>query len=174
MKRLMVPFVLICGLLVPAVLLALGPAPSWVLTQGAANSCSGTDIFLPGVQINAPSPASERGTLTAPGQSNLGFTTDTNFTGVGTFGFTVFTGGPYTVPPNTWLTLSVTTFNGPNFTGGPAYISEITWNCTTGAVIPNPNGVAVPALSEAMLAALALAFAALGAVLLYRKRSASV
>ena len=66
--------------------------PYWMLTQGLAASCSGSGIPLPGAFINVPAPmfASERGVLSAPGFPNLGFTQDTNFQGVGTFGFFVF------------------------------------------------------------------------------------
>jgi hypothetical protein len=119
----------------------LGPAPSWVLTAGAVNTCVDDDVFLPGVYINVPSPmfASERGVLSAPGFPNLGFTQDSNFQGVGTFGFTVFT-DPYTLPANTPLTLKVTTFNQANFLGGAAYVSFITWNCTTGAILDIGQG----------------------------------
>ena len=110
--------------------------PYWMLTQGLAASCSGSGIPLPGAFINVPAPmfASERGVLSAPGFPNLGFTQDTNFQGVGTFGFFVFA-DPYTVPADTPLTLTVRTFDEPNFAGRLAYLSTITWNCTTGATL---------------------------------------
>lgn len=124
---------------------ALGPAPSWELSLGAAATCTVDGGFsLPGVSINAPSPASERGTLNAPGFPNLGFTQDTNFTGVGSYGFFVFATAPYTLPANTPLTLTVTTYPQPNYQGNPAYISSVTWNCTTGAVLALSNGVPLP------------------------------
>lgn len=122
---------------------ALGPAPSWLLTQGVAGSCTaGGSILMPGVEVNVPVPtvASERGVLSAPGNPDLGFTLDSNFTGVGTFGFTVFTNAPYTLAANTPLTLSVTTYNGPNYTGGAIFNSTITWDCTTGAVLSVSSG----------------------------------
>lgn len=119
---------------------AMGPAPSWQLNLGAPASCVDDDVFVPGVEINVPGPpASERGVLSAPGFPNLGFTQDSNFTGVGTFGFTVFT-DPFSLPANTPLTLSVTTYYGPNFTGGTAYVSTLTWDCTTGVVLAREEG----------------------------------
>jgi hypothetical protein len=123
---------------------ALGPAPSWELTTAPAGVCSDDDVFVPAVEINVPAPqfASERGTYSAPGFPDLGYTLDLSFQGVGTFGFTVFT-DPYVLPANTLVTLTVTTYNGPNYTGGTAYISSMTWDCTTGAIIALTNTVPV-------------------------------
>lgn len=120
--------------------LALGPAPSWELNQGAANSCTVSSGFsLPGVQINVPgAEASEQGVLSAPGHASLGETHDGAFAGVGTFSFFVFVSTPYSLPANTPLTLAVTTYNSAGYTGGVSYVSTITWDCTTGAVIAAP------------------------------------
>lgn len=117
---------------------ALGPAPSWQLTQGAAATCTvGANFGLPGVEINIPSgQASEKGVLSATGFPNLGTTIDTAFGPfVGPAGFTVFATAPFSLPPNTKLTLTVTTYAAANFAGGTAYVSTITWDCTTGAVV---------------------------------------
>ena len=121
---------------------ALGPAPSWQLTAAPAGVCTDDDIFIPGVEINVPAPmfASESGTLSAPGFPGLGYTQDTNFQGVGTFGFTVFT-DPFVLPANTPLTLSITTYAGPNYTGGAVYVSTMTWDCTTGVISSLVNGI---------------------------------
>lgn len=117
---------------------ALGPAPSWQLTQGAAGTCvvSGSGFSLPGVEINIPTgQASEKGVLNATGYATLGTTIDTAFGPfVGPAGFFVFA-GPYSLPPNTKLTLTVTTYAAANFAGGTAYVSTVTWDCTTGAVV---------------------------------------
>jgi hypothetical protein len=84
---------------------------------------------------------------------------------VGPVGFFV-SAGPYSLPPNTPLTLSVTTYNGTNFMGGVSYVSTITWNCTTGAVI---KGAAAPALSHLVLLLLSLTLLALGGLRLWRR-----
>lgn len=148
-----------------------GPSPSWVLTQGVAGSCAGDDISLGGVYVNVLSPASENGVLSAPGFPNLGYTSDTSFTGVGVFGFTAFT-APYSLPANTPLTLSVTTYRMPSFLGGVAYVSYITWDCTTGQVIAMGGeafGLVIPTLSPAGLMTLTLLLAAV-AFLVHRRR----
>jgi hypothetical protein len=109
--------------------------PYWMLTQGAAGTCVDDDVSLSGVFINVPAPlfASERGVLSAPGFPNLGFTQDSNFQGVGSFGFTVFTNA-YSLPAGTPLTLTVRTYEQPGFAGRLVYLSTVTWNCTTGAI----------------------------------------
>lgn len=137
--------VIVISLLGAVTAFALGPAPSWQLNLAPAGVCSDDDVFIPGVEINVPAPmfASEQGTYSAPGFPNLGYTQDTNFQGVGTFGFTVFT-DPYVLPANTPVTLSVTTFYGPNYTGGVAYVSTMTWDCTTGVIISLENGIPTP------------------------------
>lgn len=149
MKRYIL-FVLVIAALFASVygVLALGPAPSWQLTQGAPGTCSSTDGFsMPGVEINIPSgAASEQGTLSAPGYPSLGYTVDGAFGPfVGPHSFFVFVSAPYSLPANTPITLSVTTYNGTGYAGGVSYVSTVTWDCTTGALIvtetadcPNP------------------------------------
>jgi len=117
--------------------------PSWEIVSGPPGVCSGTNITLPGVIVLATSNASEQGTLTAPGFGQIGYTQDSNFVGSGTFGFTVFTGGAYSVPANTPLTLTVTTYSGPNYTGEVSFISSLTWDCTSGATISRFNSTGV-------------------------------
>jgi len=159
----------------------LGPAPSWVLTEGAPGTCADDDVFLPGVFVNVPPPsfASEQGVFEAPGFPNLGLTQDSSFQGVGEFGFTVFT-DPYVVPANTPLTLTVTTYHQPNFQGGIAYISTITWDCTTGEVLaiggdePYPPAQEIPTLSPGGLAALVATLAALAMLALRRRRASTL
>jgi hypothetical protein len=141
---------------------ALGPAPSWQLTAAPADVCTGDVIFIPGMTINAPSPASELGTLSAPGEPNLGFTQDTSFSGVGVFSFAVFTGS-FSLPDNTLLTLSVNTYAGPNFTGGIVYNSTMTWNCTTGEIISLVNGVVGPGCPNPLMSGSVIGEAPLGA-----------
>ena len=137
MRRVLVMlFLVVVGVGVMAVgAPALGPAPSWELSQGAANTCVVAGSFgLPGVETNIPvGQASEQGVLSAPGYPALGETHDSAFgPHVGSISFTVFANAPYSLPAHTPLTLSVTTYYGTNFTGGVAYVSTVTWDCTTG------------------------------------------
>lgn len=113
--------------------------PSWEAIAGAAGVCTDDDVFI-SVEIVATSPASERGTFTAPGFPSLGFTQDTSFTGTGTFGFTIFT-DPFVLPAGTPMTLIITTYNGPNYTGGVSFVSGLTWDCTTGTVLYKWNEI---------------------------------
>ncbi len=160
MKPVLATIAIACALAAPAHA-QLGPVPSWNLTQGASGTCSSPSGFnLPGVYINAPAPASEQGVLSAPGNPSLGSTQDDSYTGVGLTSFFVYSAG-YTVPPQTLLTLQVTTYNGPNFTGGVAFVSTITWNCSTGA-LANARAAPVPALAHAALALLALTLLVVG------------
>lgn len=143
MKKLTLSLLALCFFSITVfVAAALGPAPSWQLTQGTADTCSIEGGFsLPGVEVNIPTgQASEQGVLSAPGEPSLGFTQDTAYgPNVGTLGgFFVFVTGAYSLPPNTPLTLSVTTYNGTNYTGGVSYVSTITWDCTTGALLASP------------------------------------
>lgn len=146
------------------VVFAYGPAPSWQLVQAPAGVCSDDDVFIPAVEINVPAPmfASEKGTYSAPGFPNLGYTQDSNFQGVGAFGFTVFT-DPYVLPANTQVTLSVTTYKGPNYTGGVAYISTMTWDCTTGVIASLVNTVPSDACPNPLPGGAVLGEAPLGA-----------
>jgi hypothetical protein len=115
------------------------------------------------VTTNSPvGQASEQAALRGPGNPNVGFAQDTAFgPNVGPVGYAIGV-QPYSFPPNTPLTLTMTTYNGTNFTGGVSYISTITWNCTTGAVI-TPRAAA-PALSHLVLSLLGLTLLVLGAL----------
>lgn len=178
MKR--APLAVVLGVVLSCIGTALpaqfGPAPSWVLTQGAPNTCVDDDVFMPGVYVNVPAPmfASENGVLEAPGFPNLGYTQDTNFQGVGQFGFNVFT-DPFALPPNTPLTLTVTTYFEPNFQGGIAYVSYVTWDCTTGETLAiggsgPPSLLEIPTLSPAGLAVLVAGLALAAFAILRRRR----
>ncbi len=106
--------------------------PSWEILEGEPNSCADTDGFSIQVYINNPAAASEQGQLTVPGYGQVGYTTDSNFSGIGTFSFFIFNTVDYSVPAHTPLTLTVTTYNLPNFAGGVSYVDTMTWDCTTG------------------------------------------
>mgnify|MGYP000885806278 CR=1 FL=1 len=175
MRGLLAGAVLAIAMVAPAAA-QFGPAPSWRLSQGAAGVCTEDDVSIPNVYINVPAPlsASEQGVYSAPGFPNLGFTQDSNFQGVGTFNFLVFT-APYVLPANTPVTLRVYTYNGPNFTGGIAFESWVTWDCTDGTVLAigdrKHGAVSVPTLGEASLIALALLLFVLGARSLSSRRA---
>ncbi|MGH8713652.1 MAG: hypothetical protein ACREYB_06575 [Casimicrobiaceae bacterium] len=81
-----------------------------------------------------------------------------------TFHILAFGGG---LAPNTPLTISIATFTGPNLTGSITFTSTITFNCTTGTIVrlarAPPIVGAIPALSGAGLALLAIMLALLGA-----------
>jgi len=147
----------------------LGPVPSWKLNQGAPDTCNVQgSLFLEGAETNIPvGQASEQGVLRALGHPNLGTVMDTAFgPHVGPV-LMLISAGPYALPPNTPLTLTVTTYNGTNFTGGISYVSTITWNCTTGAVIQRV--APAPALSHLVLSLLGLTLLTLGGLRLSRR-----
>jgi hypothetical protein len=167
--------VLLAAIAVPAAA-QYGPAPSWVLTAGAADTCSSQGGFslMNSVYVNNPNPASELGVLSAPGNPNLGFTQDSSYSGVLVLGgFFVFVNVPYSLPANTPLTLEVTTYNQPNQQGGVSFVSTITWDCTTGELVTETSVLEIPTLSGSGLAAFALMIVAF-AVLLLRRRTAFV
>ncbi len=138
----------LAGTQLPTRVQAAAHDPSWEILTGAAGSCApGSSVSIT-AEINVTSPASEQGTFTVPGYGQVGYTADTSFTGVGTFGFTIFVTTPYTVAANTPLTLTVTTYNGSNFTGGASFISSLTWDCTTGEILDRSNRVVTGSGSE--------------------------
>ena len=126
------------GLVVPQRAETASVDPSWDVQAGAPDTCVVTDGFsLTDVYVNITgTAASEKGSLTAEGYGELGYTTDGSFGPfVGYIGFFVFVSAPYSLPAHTPLTLTVTTYNDPGFSGGVSYVSTITWDCTTGETI---------------------------------------
>jgi hypothetical protein len=140
-----------------------------------AGTCSG-GAFDVNTFINVTGAASAAVTVTAPGVGTIEEFTDETGTNIGpynavypTFQIKPFGGG---LPPNTKITITITTYTGPNRTGSVSFVSTIVFNCTTGKVIhagPVANvAESIPTLSTIALAAMAALLALLGAAMMRR------
>ena len=87
-----------------------------------------------------------------------------------TFHIKAFGGG---LPPNTPITVIITTYTGANLTGSVSTVSSLTFDCTTGAVLNARvnTAVPVPSFSSFGLAATAALLLMLGATALRRPAS---
>ena len=142
-----------------------------------AGTCGGS-AFNVNTFINVDNLTSADVKVTAPGVGLIEEFTDETGTNIGpfnglysTFHIPAFGGG---LPPNTIITVEITTFSGPALSGKAIGTSRIAFNCTTGALAPLGSGPpqAVSTLSETALAATALLIALLGAITLRRRRRA--
>jgi hypothetical protein len=140
-----------------------------------AGTCSG-GTFDVNTFINVTEVASADVTVTAPGVGTIEEFTDETGTNIGpfngvypTFQIKPFGGG---LPPNTKITISITTYSGPNRSGSVSFVSTIAFNCTTGKLLhagPVANvAESIPTLSTVALAAMATLLALLGAAMLHR------
>jgi hypothetical protein len=143
-----------------------------------AGTC-GTSAFDVNTFINVDAVASADVMVTAPGVGIIEEFTDETGTNIGpynavypTFHIKPFGGG---LPPNTTITITVTTYTGPSKTGSVSFVSVLAFNCTTGKVskgTPQPQGAAsaepIPTLSTVGLAAMAALLALLGAAMMRR------
>jgi hypothetical protein len=139
-----------------------------------AGSCGGS-AFDVNTFINVSAVASAVVTLTAPGVGTIEEFTDETGTNIGpynavypAFHILPFGGG---LPPNTKITITITTYTGPNRTGAVSFVSTIVFNCTTGNVLragPVNLGEPIPTLSTVALAATAALLSLLGAAMMRR------
>ncbi|MDQ2963606.1 MAG: IPTL-CTERM sorting domain-containing protein [Pseudomonadota bacterium] len=140
-----------------------------------AGTCGGS-AFDVNTFINVTGVASAAVTVAAPGVGTIEEFIDETGTNIGpynavypTFHILPFGGG---LPPNTKITITITTYSGPNRTGSVSFVSKLVFNCTTGNVIhagPVANvAESIPALSTVGLAAMTTLLALLGAAMIRR------
>ena len=83
-----------------------------------------------------------------------------------TFQIKPFGGG---LPPNTKITITITTYTGPSKTGSVSFVSTIVFDCTTGDVLrAGPVAQTIPTLSPVALAAMTTLLGLLGTAILRR------
>jgi hypothetical protein len=137
-----------------------------------AGTCGG-NTFNVNTFIDVNALASADVKVSAPGVGTIEEFTDETGQNIGpyndyypTFQIPSFGGG---LPPNTRITIDVTTYSGPNLSGSITFSSTLTFNCTTGAVIfAQPSGplTPLPMLSPLGLAAMATLLLLVGVVML--------
>jgi len=139
-----------------------------------ADTCTGSGFDL-NVYIFSNAQTSADVKVTAPGAGILEQFTDpvgTNlpngFNGL----FPNYAILPFTpVPPNTPVTIQITTYRGSNLTGGSSYASTLVYDCTTGKILSLAPTPGIPTLSEGALWTLS-ALLSLAAWVTLRRRHA--
>jgi hypothetical protein len=151
------------------------PSIQLLREQPTLTGTCGGGAFDVNTFINVTGLASADVTVTAPGVGTIEQFTDETGTNLGpynavypNFQIKPFGGG---LPPNTKITITITTYSGPGRTGSVSFVSNIVFNCTTGQVLragPVNAGEPIPALSTVALAAMATLLALLGAAMMRR------
>ena len=139
-----------------------------------AGTCGGS-AFDVHTFINVDSVASADVTVTAPGVGTIEEFTDETGSNIGpynavypTFHILPFGGG---LPPNTIITITITTYSGSNKTGSVSFVSRLSFNCTTGKATRQSVDIeAIPTLSPAALSAMIALLALLGVAMARRSR----
>jgi hypothetical protein len=141
---------------------------------GLAGTCGGS-AFDVNTFINVDTFASANVKVEAPGVGLIEEFTDETGTNLGpydavypTFKIRAFGGG---LPPNTPITIAITTYSGAALTGTISSRSSLVFDCTTGVVLAPARksvGEPIPSLSDWALGATAALLALLGAAALRR------
>lgn len=145
---------------------------------GLAGTCGGS-TFDVSTYITVTAQASADVKVSAQGVGTIEEFTDETGKNIGpyndyypNFQILAFGGG---LPPNTLISIAITTYAGPNLSGPITYFSQLVFNCTSGAIVlaqPGPAPSApVPAVSPMGLAATAALLLLLGAIVLRRRRA---
>jgi hypothetical protein len=140
---------------------------------GLAGTCGGS-AFDVNTFIDVDAFASADVKVDAPGVGLIEEFTDETGTNLGpydaaypTFHIRAFGGG---LPPNTPITITITTYSGATLTGSVSSRSSLVFDCTTGVVLApaRAGGQAIPSLSGWVLAATAALLGLIGAAALRR------
>jgi IPTL-CTERM motif len=144
-----------------------------------AGTCGGATFNL-NTFINVDNQASADVRLVVPVIGTIEEFTDETGSNVGpfqgnysTFHILSFGGG---LPPNTPITITLTTYAGHGLSGVVSFVSSLQFNCTTGQIL-NLNGASpdaappIPALDDVGLAALAGMLALFGLLAIRRRRT---